>query len=167
MLTGFVSTNREVRMPSFLNSETISVRKILFFKVSHPALEVMASWGSGTRVTWSGLTERTRVMNSWDGYPSILNSVVISGLISRTSLYLICLSSGRGWTVIPSAPKSWQFMAAFNTFGTFPPRAFLRVAILLILTLNFVIIIIVKILRIVIVVQNYNNWFFFYYFSWK
>jgi hypothetical protein len=66
---------------------------------------------------------------------------------------------------MPSAPKSWQFMAAVNTFGTFPPRAFLRVAILLIFTLNFVIIINVRIIRIVIVVQNYNNWLFFYYFS--
>jgi len=30
-------------------------------------------------------------------------------------------------------------IAAVNTLGTFPPLAFLRVAILLILTLNFVI----------------------------
>src|ERR1035437_9618623 len=62
---------------------------------------------------------------------------------------------------MPSAPKSWQFIAAVNTFGIFPPRAFLRVAILLILTLNFVIIINIRIIRIVIVMQNYYNWFFF------
>ena len=74
----------------------------------------------------------------------------------------MCLSSGLGWTVIPSAPKSSQFIAALFTFGILPPLAFLRVAILFILTLSLVIIIFVKDFRILIVMQKYNNWLFFY-----
>ena len=40
---------------------------------------------------------------------------------------------------MPSAPKSSQLTAAFATFGMFPPRAFLMVAILFMLTLSLVI----------------------------
>ena len=64
-----------------------------------------------------------------------------SGLMALTSEYLICLSSGRGCTVIPSAPKFTQSRAAFSTSGMFPPLALRRVANLLILTLNLVMII--------------------------
>ena len=39
---------------------------------------------------------------------------------------------------MPSAPKSSQFTAACATFGMLPPRAFLMVAILFILTLSLV-----------------------------
>ena len=40
---------------------------------------------------------------------------------------------------MPSAPKRWMSIAAFTTSGMFPPRAFRRVAILLMLTLSRVI----------------------------
>ena len=49
----------------FLNVDTISVRKLLFFTVSQPAFDVIASCVSGTSVTWSGLTERTRSMKAF------------------------------------------------------------------------------------------------------
>src|SRR5690606_34935778 len=55
-----------------------------------------------------------------------------------TSEYLMCLSSGLGCTVMPSAPNCWQSMAAFITSGLLPPLLFLRVAILFILTESFV-----------------------------
>ena len=73
------------------------------------------------------------------GLPSMLNSVVIRGRISLTSAYLICHSSGLGWTVIPSAPNFSQFMADRVTSGILPPLAFLMVAILFMLTLSLVI----------------------------
>ncbi len=40
---------------------------------------------------------------------------------------------------MPSATKVWQATPAFQTFGRLPPLAFLKVAILLILTLSLVI----------------------------
>ncbi len=128
----------DVLMPSFLNSEHTSVRNERLAMVSHPALDVMASAASGTSVTWSGFTSRTRSMNDPIGFPSMLSSVVIRGLISLTSAYLICLSSGRGWTVMPSAPNFSQFTAASATSGILPPLAFLTVAILFMLTLSLV-----------------------------
>jgi hypothetical protein len=78
-------------------------------------------------------------MNEGIGLPSMLNSVVIKGRISLTSEYLICLSSGLGCTVIPSAPNLSQSIAALATFGMLPPLAFLIVAILFMLTLSLVI----------------------------
>ena len=126
-------------MPSFFNSVITCFRKERFPEIFHPLLEVIASGGSGTNVTWSGFISRTRSINLSEGYPSMLNSVVMKGLISLTSLYLMCLSSGLGWTVIPWAPNFWQSMATCSTFGIFPPRAFLNVAILFIFTLNLVI----------------------------
>jgi hypothetical protein len=48
----------------------------------------------------------------------------------------MCLSSGRGWTVIPSAPNCWHFTAASVTLGMVPPLLFRSVAILFIFTLN-------------------------------
>jgi hypothetical protein len=128
----------DVLMPLFLNSLLTSVRKSLFFIVSHPEFDVIASTASGTRVTWSGFTSSTRSMNESIGLPSMLNSVVIRGRISRTSAYLMCLSSGLGCTVIPSAPNLSQFTAASATSGILPPRAFLIVAILLMLMLSLV-----------------------------
>ena len=51
----------------------------------------------------------------------------------------MCLSSGRGCTVIPSAPNCSQLTAASKTLGILPPLALRIVAILLMFTLNFVI----------------------------
>ena len=130
--------NMDVRMPWLLNSLHTSERKLLFFMVSHPAFEVRASSASGTSVTWAGFTSLTRSMNLGIGFPSILSSVEMAGLMALTSEYLICLSSGLGWTVIPSAPNFSQSVAAFSTSGMFPPLEFLRVAILFMLTLSFV-----------------------------
>ena len=45
------STNIDVRIPLFLNSEITSLKKSLCFRVSHPAFEVIASILSGTKVT--------------------------------------------------------------------------------------------------------------------
>ena len=83
-------------------------------------------------------------MNDGIGLPSMLNSVLMRGRISLTSAYLMCLSSGLGCTVIPSAPNSSQSEAAFVTSGIFPPLAFLMVAILFILTLSLVMAMFVK-----------------------
>src|SRR5579871_1097660 len=55
------------------------------------------------------------------------------------SARLICRSSGRGCTVIPWAPRSSIKRAILIRSGLLPPRAFLMVAILLILTLSLVI----------------------------
>ncbi len=41
----------DVRIPFSLNMAQMSVRNPLLAMVSHPALDVMASWASGTRVT--------------------------------------------------------------------------------------------------------------------
>ena len=65
-------------------------------------------------------------------------SVCRSGFIALTSEYLMCLSSGRGCTVIPSAPNFSQSTAAFSTSGILPPLEFLRVAILFMFTLSLV-----------------------------
>ena len=129
----------EVLMPSLLNSAQISVRKDLWSNVFHPALEVRASGASGTSVTCAGRTSSTSEMKLGMGLPSMFSSVFIKGFIALTSAYLICLSSGLGCTVMPSAPKASQSRAAFSTSGLFPPRALRRVANLLILTLNLVI----------------------------
>ena len=69
----------------------------------------------------------------------MLNSVVTVGLMALTSEYLMCLSSGLGCTVMPSAPNLSQSTAAFSTSGIFPPRALRIVAILLMFTLSLVI----------------------------
>src|SRR6476661_9562952 len=50
----------------------------------------------------------------------------------------MCRSSGRGCTVIPSAPKRCASTAAFTTSGLLPPRLLRSVASLLILTESFV-----------------------------
>ena len=128
-------------MPFFLNSAQISVRNPLFSNVFHPALEVMASAASGTRVTCAGTTSSTRSTNAGMGLPSILSSVVSTGFNALTSEYLICLSSGLGCTVMPSAPKRSQSKAALITSGMFPPREFRNVAILFIFTLSLVIVV--------------------------
>ena len=78
-------------------------------------------------------------MNDGIGLPSMLNSVVINGLSSLTSEYRMCLSSGLGCTVIPSAPNLSQSFAAFSRSGMLPPLAFRMVAILFMLTLSLVI----------------------------
>ena len=49
-------------------------------------------------------------------------------------------SSGRGCTVMPWAPNFSQSAATLSRSGTLPPRAFRRVATLLMFTLNFVIV---------------------------
>ena len=69
----------------------------------------------------------------------IVQEEVIIFLISLTSLYLMCLSSGLGCTVIPSAPNRWISIAALTTSGLFPPRELRSVAILLMFTESFVI----------------------------
>src|SRR5262245_5452511 len=51
----------------------------------------------------------------------------------------MCLSSGRGCTVTPSAPKRCASMAAFTTSGLLPPRLFLSVANLLMFTESLVV----------------------------
>ena len=53
--------------------------------VSQPALEVIASSASGTRVTWVGLTCNTKSMNLGMGFPSILYSVVTTFSKSKAS----------------------------------------------------------------------------------
>ncbi len=58
--------------------------------------------------------------------------------MALTSEYLMCLSSGLGCTVMPSAPNLSQSTAAFSTSGIFPPRALRIVAILLMFTLSLV-----------------------------
>ena len=58
---------------------------------------------------------------------------IILALEPVSYTHLICLSSGRGCTVMPSAPKSSQSSATFTTFGTSPPRALRSVATLFIL----------------------------------
>ena len=68
----------------------------------------------------------------------MLNSVVNTFLKSYTSAYLMCLSSGRGCTVMPSAPNRSMFNAVFITSGLLPPLEFRSVAILLMFTDNFV-----------------------------
>src|ERR1700722_6185425 len=107
--------------------------------VSQPWLEVIWPSASGTRVTWAGFTSSTRSTNfcSWE-FPSILNSVVMMSLIAYTSAYRICLSSGRGCTVTPSAPKRCASTAALTTSGLLPPRLLRRVANLLMLTESLV-----------------------------
>ena len=127
--------------------------------VFHPAFEVIASIeGSGTSVTWSGFTERTRVINPSDGYPSMLNSVVIFGrslqdiIISYMSLIGSWMYSdtirSKKLTVYCGCQNIWDISTAVH---------FLIVAILLIFTLNFVIIINVGFLYFDIMTQNYNN----------
>ncbi len=66
----------DVRIPAFLNSEITSVKKSLCLIVSHPAFEVKTSGESGTRVTCSGFTFKTKSINLLFGFPSILNSVL-------------------------------------------------------------------------------------------
>src|SRR6185312_17352104 len=55
----------------------------------------------------------------------------------------MCLSSGRGCTVIPSAPKVMMSLAVLIRSGLLPPRELRSVAILLIFTDNFVMALIV------------------------
>src|SRR6185312_8536747 len=50
----------------------------------------------------------------------------------------MCLSSGRGCTVIPSAPKVMMSFAVLIRSGLLPPRELRSVAILLMFTDNFV-----------------------------
>ena len=138
-MAGSGSMKIDVLMPAFLNSRQMSVRKSLCFNVFQPAFEVIAFSASGTSVTCAGPTSFTRSMNLGIGFPSMLNSTLMRGLISLTSLYLICLSSGLGWTVIPSAPNLSQSQAAFSTSGRFPPLELRSVAILLMFTLSLVI----------------------------
>ena len=130
--------NMDVRIPLSLKDLHILVRKARLRIVSHPALEVRASGASGTRVTWSGMTSQASAAKLPVGLPSMLNSVVTRGRISLTSEYLMCLSSGLGWTVMPSAPNFSQSSAALVTSGMFPPRALRRVAILFMFTLSLV-----------------------------
>ncbi len=127
-------------MPASLNCLTISVRNSRFASTFHPEFEVIVSGASGTRVTCAGFTLLTSEIKSGAGYPSMLNSVEMAGASSRTSARLIWRSSGRGCTVIPSAPKDSMSRAVASTFGLSSPRAFRRVAILLILTLSRVIV---------------------------
>ncbi|OQA07546.1 MAG: hypothetical protein BWY67_01703 [Bacteroidetes bacterium ADurb.Bin397] len=107
--SGFINT--ETRSPAAFNSPIIFFKSDFCSMVFQPALDVNTSGGSGTSVTCSGLVASTSFMNSGEGYPSILNSVVTTFFSSTTSLYRICLSSGRGCTVMPSAPKRSQSIA--------------------------------------------------------
>lgn len=102
------STNMEVRMPTSLKRPITSVRKVRCSRVSHPWLLVIWLSPSGTSVTCVGFTSSTRSMYLSMGFPSMLNSVVTRGLMSLTSWYLMCLSSGRGCTVMPCAPNFSQ-----------------------------------------------------------
>ena len=51
----------------------------------YKAFDVIASWASGTSVTCVGRTSSTRSTKGPIGFPSILSSVAIARLISRTS----------------------------------------------------------------------------------
>jgi len=64
--------------------------------------------------------------------------VVTTSRNSGKSEYLTCLSSGRGCTVMPSAPNSSQSIANFTKSGRLAPRELRINATLLIFTLNFV-----------------------------
>ena len=86
----------------------MSVNKFLLVSQSQPKEEVNAPGGSGTKVTWSGLISITFLTKKSDGYPSTLNSL-FSNFDNKffkgsRSENFACLSSGRGCTVIPSAP---------------------------------------------------------------
>ena len=70
---------------AFGDAEITSVRNDLFFIVSQPELEVIASTASGTSVTCVGEHSNTKSMNFWIGFPSILNSVVTMLFKSRAS----------------------------------------------------------------------------------
>ena len=76
---------------------------------------------------------------SWQLQHNIKNSVVTIFFSLKTSSYRICLSSGRGWTVMPWAPKRSQSLATCIRSGLLPPRELRRVAILLMLTDSLVI----------------------------
>ena len=76
----------DVRMPRSLNEAHMRFRKAWLRTVSQPALEVMASGASGTRVTWSGITSQTSALKEPVGLPSMLNSVCKAGRRARTSL---------------------------------------------------------------------------------
>ena len=89
-ISGFGSMNIDVLMPLSLKVLHTSVRKSLCLIVSQPALDVMASSASGTRVTWAGHVSRTRSMNEGIGFPSILNSVVMSNAFSSESFAVCC-----------------------------------------------------------------------------
>ncbi len=128
--------NNEVRIPSPLNRATTSLRNVCCVRASQPALLVSTPGGSGTKVTWPGLTSNTRAMNSVSGYPSMLNSVVSTLANPRTSDRRIWRSSGLGCTVIPCAPNRSISKAILTTSGLFAPRALRKVASLLIFTLS-------------------------------
>ena len=106
---------------------------------SQPELDVNCAGESGTRVACAGCTLHTRSIYLSSGYPSILNSVVSVGFNDKTSLRVICRSSGLGCTVMPCAPNFSQLIAATITSGLLPPRALRKVAILFMFTLNCVI----------------------------
>jgi len=106
-----------------------------------PSPEVRTSGPSGTRVHCSGLTLRTMSKKRSSGLPSIFSSNwgrhgCISSANSNTSVRRICRSSGRGWTVMPSAPASCASAANRNTLGTAVRREFRRRATLFRLTLR-------------------------------
>ena len=119
--------------------ETFDERRQEFGVCLQPADDVRASGASGTNVTCVGRTLSTRSTNSGVGFPSILNSERSSGRRRYTSSRRMWRSSGRGWTVMPSAPKRSMSSAASVTHGRFSPRALRKVAILFMLTLKFVI----------------------------
>ena len=75
----------EVRMPASLKRPMMSVRNPLFSLVSQPWLLVIWLSASGTSVTCVGFTSSTRSTYLPMGFPSMLNSVVMTGRISLTS----------------------------------------------------------------------------------
>ena len=70
------------------------------------------------------------------GLPSILNSTVSMAASSKQSLARIWRWSGRGCTVMPSAPAAMHMRACAVTLGLVVSREFRISAILLRLTLS-------------------------------
>ena len=110
-------------MPRSWKRRVTSLRNSLCASVSQPAFEVMASCASGTSVTCAGTTSSTRSTNDGIGLPSMFSSVVRTRFRFRTSSWRIWRPSGRGCTVIPSAPNPFDARGRQHHVGKIPaPR---------------------------------------------
>jgi hypothetical protein len=97
---------------------------------------VIASIASGTRVTswlyFENKINKCLLRIAFDIVFGVNNCLQISGiLIANVALIWT-------WMYRNSFGTKFEMVATFNKLGTFPPRAFRKVAILLMFTLNFV-----------------------------